>query len=171
MYLNFLELEGPFSLRFEVILSAVLTALLYGGQLFVGMQNYKKHKMQLYKGIYEDIPLPTKKNINRNNMASYSVHYSGFLVGYMAWGYVICFHLILIITILFRLVSLQIYYIELVLTIGVPILVVYLLKMASMSSMGKFLLIQQSDSDLLIKNRKTYATFIYFSFFAGKRDG
>jgi hypothetical protein len=164
--LNYLEFQGFFSLKFEIIASAVLTVMLYGFQLYVGMQNYKKHRKALYKGIYEDVP--SAANFKPNAIAAKSVHYSGFLVGYMAWGFVICFHLILLILSFIRIISLQLQYIELILAVTVPVLVVYLLKMVSTSSAGKFLFIQDTNEKLNLKNRKTYAIFLYFNFFAGK---
>jgi cytochrome c oxidase subunit IV len=153
-------------LKTEIIVSAIFTAMVYGGQLFIGMQNYKKHKLLLYKGICVDIP--PKRNFNASSIATNSVHYSGFLVGYMAWGFVICFHLILLILIGIRILSLQIRHIEIVLSIVVPVLIIYLLKMLSIRSAGKFLFIQKADDKLNLSSRKTYAVFIYFSFFAGK---
>jgi hypothetical protein len=157
---------GAFSLKFEIILSAIFTVILYGFQLFLGMQYYKKHKLQLYKGIYVDVP--SAHNFKPSSLASNSVHYSGFLVGYMAWGFVICFHLILLILIALRIVSLQIRHVEFVLAIIVPVLVIYFLKMLSLRSAGKFLFIQKLDDKLNLKSRKTYAIFVYFSFFAGE---
>ncbi|CAF5136422.1 unnamed protein product, partial [Rotaria magnacalcarata] len=152
------EINDTFTLKGEIIASAILTTIIYGLQLFIGMQNYKKHKLQLYKGIYVDVPPAT--NFKRSSIASNSVHYSGFLVGYMAWGFVICFHLILIILIGVRILTFQIRQIELALAIIVPVLLIYLLKMLSMTSAGKFLFIQKLDNKLNLKSRKTYAIFV-----------
>jgi len=153
-------------LRSTIILSALLTVGLYALQLYLGIKNYKRHKLQLFKGIYEDVP--SAANFNPSSIAAKSVHYSGFLVGYMAWGFIICFHIIFFIFSLIHIISLQIRYFELVLAITVPVLVVYLLRMASTSSAGKFLFIQDMDEKLNLKNRKVYAIFVYFNFFAGK---
>ncbi|CAF1115140.1 unnamed protein product [Rotaria sordida] len=158
------EINEKFSLKREIILSAIFTAILYGYQLCIGMQKYKKHKLQLNKGIYSEIP--SEKEFKLSSIASNSVHYSGFLVGYMAWGFVICFHLILLILIGIRILTFQIRYIELVLAIIVPILVIYLLKMLSMRSAGKFLFIQNLDNKRKLECGKIYAIFLYFSFFA-----
>ena len=142
------------------------TAIIYALQLFIGMQNYKRHKLQLYKSIYVDIP--AANFFEWDYIASNSVHYSGFLVGYMAWGFVICFHLVLLIAIGFRVLSLQIRSFEIALTIIVPICVVYLLKLLGMKSAGKFAFIPNNEKKLTSESRKTYAIFVYFSFFAGK---
>ena len=160
-----LELNDGFSLRREVIASAVLTVIIYSFQLLRGMENYKKHKRDICKGIHLDVPDP--KHSKPDVIASNSVHYSGFLVGYMAWGFVICFHAILVLLIIIRLLALQSLHIELVLAVIVPILAIYFLKMLSISSAGKFLFVRKVDKKLSLTSRKTYAVFLYFSFFAG----
>jgi hypothetical protein len=163
----YLEFKGFFSLRSIIITSAFLAVTIFASQLFIGMQNYKKHKLQLFKGIYEDVP--SAANFKPNTIASKSVHYSGFLVGYMAWGFIICFHLIFFTLSAIRVISLQIRYFELVLAIIVPVVLVYLLKMLSTSSVGTFFFIPDDASEKLnLSNRKFYAIFIYFNFFAGK---
>lgn len=162
----YLELKGLFSLRLEIAMSAVVTFMIYSFELFLGMQNYKKHKLALYRGIYEDIP--SAANFKPNSIVSKSVHYSGFLVGYIAWGFIISFHLILIVLTVVRLISFQMRYVELILAITVPVTVVYLLKMVSASSAGTLLFMRNMDEKLNLDNRKTYAIFLYFNFFAGK---
>lgn len=153
-------------MRSIILISAVITVGIFAFQLYIGMQNYKKHKLQLFKGIYEDVP--SAANFKPNTIAAKSVHYSGFLVGYMAWGFIIVFHMIFFLLSAIRIISLQIRYFELILAFTVPVLVVYLLKMVSTSSAGKFLFIQDMEDKLNLKNRKVYAIFIYFNFFAGK---
>ncbi len=162
----YLEFQGFFSLRSTIITSGFITVVLFGFQLFIGMQNYKKHKLQLFKGIYEDVP--SAANFKPNSIAAKSVHYSGFLVGYMAWGFVICFHLIFLLLSAIRIISVHMRYFELILAITVPVLVVYLLKIMGTSSAGTFLFVQDSEEKLNLKNRKVYAIFVYFNFFAGK---
>lgn len=168
MTFDHLDLSA-FSFKREIIFSAVLTGSVYAAQLFLGMQNYKRHKLELYKGICVDIP--AAGFFKPDYIASNSVHYSGFLVGYMAWGFVICFHLIFFILSAIRFITVQIRYFELLLAIIVPVTVVYLLKMVSMSSAGKFLFIQDMEDKLNLKNRKVYAIFVYFNFFAGEFGG
>ncbi|CAF1562766.1 unnamed protein product [Rotaria magnacalcarata] len=159
-----IEFKGFFSLRAEIIWSAVLAFILYGFQLFLGMQNYKKHKMELFRGIFDDVPSPS--NFKPNSIVSKSVHYSGFLVGYMAWGFLITFHLILLILSFIRIISFQMRYVELILAITVPVTVVYLLKMVGASTAGTLCFMRLDDEKVNLDNRKTYAIFLYFNFFA-----
>jgi hypothetical protein len=130
------------------------------------MNNYKKHKLQLFKGIYQDIP--SAANLKSNTIVSKSVFYFGFLVGHMACGFIILFHFIFFILIAIRILSLQIPYFQLILAVTVPILVVYLLIMTITLLFGKSLLIQTMKGEFNSINRKTYAIFVYFSFFIGK---
>jgi hypothetical protein len=127
--------------------------------LFYGINNYKKHKLQLFKGIYEDISSAT--NFTSNTIASNSIRYFGFLVGHMTCGFLVLFHLIFFFLIAIRIISSSIHYNELVFTIIIPVLVVYSLITVGISTAARFLFIQNI-------NRKIYAIFVYFTFFAGK---
>jgi hypothetical protein len=169
MFFDNVEIKETFSLKLELILSAVVTFILFGFQLFIGIRIYKKHRIELYRGIYRDIP--SAANYQSSKMVANSVHYSGFLVGYMAWGFVICFHVTLVIFTAIRSYSSESRHTELGLIILAPVLVVYLLKMTFMRSAAKILFVHETDNPLIrdkLKNRGIYAIFVYFMFFAGK---
>ncbi|CAF4179026.1 unnamed protein product, partial [Adineta steineri] len=78
-----IKLKESSSLKLEIIASAILTVIIYGFQLFFGIQRYKKFKKDLYLG--KNLEIPSIKYFEPNSIASNSVHYSGFLVGYLAW--------------------------------------------------------------------------------------
>jgi hypothetical protein len=153
-------------LRSTVITSAVITVVIFVCHLLFGMRNYQKHKLQLFKGIYEDVP--SAVNFNLNSIASKSVRYFGLLIGYMACGFVICFHLIFFILCAIRILSLQIIYVEWFLAITVPVLVVYLLIMISVSLAEILLLSRHMKENLRVRNGKIYAIFVYCTFFVGE---
>jgi hypothetical protein len=142
------------SMKSTIISSAVIAVLLIAYHLFMTMQNYKNHKLQLFKGIYTDIP--SAVNFRPDTIASNSIRYCGFLVGHIACSLIIYFYLIFFILNIIRLLFLPIPSIQLLLTISVPILVIYLLIMIYISSIAKSL------------SPKMYAILIYFIFFAGK---
>jgi len=151
-------------MRSIVIISGVITVGIIILQLIIGMKNYKKHKLQLFKGINEDIP--SASNFTSNQIVSKSVHYFGFLVGYIACSFIILFHLIIFILCSIRIISLRIPYIEFLLGTIVPVMVVYLLIRVSMLSAGSFLFRHEEKPSL--KNRQAYAIFVYVNFFIGK---
>ncbi|CAF4805664.1 unnamed protein product, partial [Rotaria socialis] len=163
------ELKNPFSLNREIIISTIITAILFALQLFVGMKNYKRHKQQLYRGV--SIEIPPANRFKCASIVSDSVHYSGFLVGYMTWGFVICFHLVLFVATGVRLMALHTPDTELILPIIVPLAVMYLLKILFMTSTGKILFIGNGHKTYYLKNIRAYAIFVYFSFFADSFAG
>ena len=78
----------------------------------------------------------------------------------MAWGFVICFHVILLIFTAMRSSSFENRHPELVLTILAPVLVVYLLKMTFIRSAAKILFVHETEKqeyrDKLDKLKKRY---------------
>lgn len=137
-------------------------------QLYLGIVNYKKHKLELYKGIYENVPSPL--NFTSNTIATNSIRYFGFLVGHMACGFIILFHLIFILLIGIRIIFLRIRYFELILSVILPLMVMYLLIMVSISTIGKYSFMQQLGESVSLRNRKFYSIFAYFIFIIGKID-
>jgi hypothetical protein len=129
------------------------------------MNNYKKHKLQLFIGIYQDIP--SAVNFNPNAIASNSIRYFGFLVGHITCGFLTLFHFIFFFLIAIRIISSRIHYNPLVFTIIIPAFVAYLLTTVGISTAAKFLFIQDI-SRFNLKNGKMYAIFVYWTFFAGK---
>ena len=158
------------------MLSAIITTGGFVWQLYNGMQNYKRHKLQVYKGKYVDIP--DFSSLSKNETISSSLHYPGFLVVYVAWGYTICFHLVLVVFIIVRLVPIDNFYLQVSLTIAIPILVIYFLKTGSISCFSRYFftnnLTNNDTNEPLerwkIRNQKCYAILLYLTFFAGKPE-
>ena len=132
------------------------------------MKNYKRHKMQMFKGIYTDIPSPI--NFSSDSMVYRSVRYSGFLVGHTACGFLLYFHLILFIGIVIQLISLKIPFVQSLLEITVSVFVLYLLIMVGTPLIGRWFLLHRMENKLSLRNRKFYAIYIYFSFIIGKNS-
>ena len=164
--LDDLELEEiPF--KVESISSAVLTGILYAIQLLLGMKNHKNDKKKLYK------ENKARESPKWRVTASTSAHYSGLLIGYMAWGFVICFHLLLVIFIIIRVLYLQTLHIVLALNFVVPVLVLYGLKWVIVHAIEKVLFSQNKTTkskkdEPPCYNPVIYAIYVYVIFFAGK---
>ncbi|CAF1043599.1 unnamed protein product [Adineta steineri] len=144
-----------YSLEF-IVISAVITIGIISLQLFNGIKNYKEHKLQLFKGIYVDIPPAV--NLKSNTILLKSLSYFGFLVGHMACSFIIFFHLIIFIFYAIHIISLHMPYIELLLNVIVPVFILYLLIMVGRSTVEKYFFIQN------MKEEKVYENFLYFSF-------
>jgi hypothetical protein len=143
------------------------------------MKMYRHDRRKLEKGKHKEIPMI--KYFKPSVIAGNSVHYSGFLVGYMAWGFVICFHLILLIAIIMRLLPSPHPHIQLALGITVPIIVIYFLKRMTVTTVGEYFFVRvkkdkhdkhtskkDQNYELTLKNTENYEIFVYFMLFAGK---
>lgn len=161
-----IDLKDTFTLNMQVILSALLTAFIHGGHLLRGMHHYKQHKLEMYKGF--SFGIPSAKKFKWNVIVSNSVHYAGFLIGYMVWSFVIWFHIILFLLVGFEIRLFSNPYIKLAITIFVPIIVFYMLKRLIMSSSGRGLFSENVKRPHHLENIKSYAVFVYINFFAGK---
>lgn len=115
-----------------------------------------------------------KKNRFKSNLiASDSTHYSGSLIGHMAWGFVICFHMILLICIVVRLVYQQAPDTVPVLNILTPLVVAYMLRNAFVKHLAHIFLTNRHKEKNKTKKYKSgdpfsYSIFAYFMFFAGR---
>ena len=171
-----LELDERISLKKEIVISAMVTSCIFIVQLIIGIQNFKRHKLQLHKraGCEE---IPSLKSLPKNKIASNALHYPGFLVAYMAWGFTICFHCLLIIAISFRMISFNNFYLQIALTLAIPIIIIYLVKIYSMSCCSQYAFTVEMDDDdnassqqparLNLNNPHWYVFLLYITFFAG----
>ncbi len=159
------ETEGS---CFQVVIcvSAVLTLLLHSLQLLAGMANYREHKKQLRQGIFEDIPWISSQK--EYSIMGTSVKYSGFLVGYIAWGFVISFHIILFVLGLICLLLIRISSAQLLVGVLVPVIVVCCLRSGSLAVIIRCISSKDDNKTLKEENRRSYAILVYFGFFASK---
>jgi hypothetical protein len=56
-----------------IVIAACITTTIYLIQLFVGIRNYHQHVLNAYKGVYVDIPAPSR--FSNAKLASSSLHY------------------------------------------------------------------------------------------------
>jgi len=157
---------GTIPFKIEIIVSAVLTVIIYGIQLSLGLKQYKIDRNKIINKIYKGIL--SIEDFKPSIMASSSSHYPGFLVAYMAWGFVIFFHFILLILIGIQILSSQIRHVQIALGIVVSVIISHLFKTAGTVKVGKYLFIQKKDDKRELKSPEIYAIFTYFIFFAGK---
>ena len=162
---SYIELERISSLNKHIIISAIVPFILFSLQLYGGMISYRIHKVQLYKGFCEEIP--SNKHLGSYAIAVDSFHYPGYLIGYMAWGYIFCFHLIFIILTIIEIISFN-HFSQILSDIILPVLIIYLINQCIVSLFGQFIFIRTKDKKPVLEKRKTHAIFLYFCFFAGK---
>ena len=169
------ELETV-SFRGEIIFSGIFTAIIHVSHLLYAMKNFQRDKQELFKK-EKRMKFLNKPKPKWNSIAINSTHYSGFLIGHLAWGFVICFHMILLLCILLRLIWLQTPNTVSVLNIFIPIIVAYFLRKVIVNVLGDHHLSQRRQKKIDKKmsynsdHSGIYAVFAYFMFFAGKLCG
>jgi hypothetical protein len=82
------------SFQGEVIISAIITLIIYGIQLFLSIKNYRKNMGDLYTKFSEDRKLG--KKLKKRESIRKSTQYPSYLLLYLLGGFFICFHLILL---------------------------------------------------------------------------
>ena len=64
-------------------------------QVFLGIRDTKKHLIEIYKG--KCVYLPPIKQLKNKSIAGSSFHYGGYLTGYLIWGFMIQYIMIVLI--------------------------------------------------------------------------
>jgi hypothetical protein len=124
-----LDLPEPklFNLKYEMVLTCFLTAIIYFGQLFSGMKHYQRHMLDAYKGIFIDIP-PRSAFTNARLMSKH-IHYPGYCMAYLTFGYIVIGNIIFFILISLRVLFKHLFIVEEIAKVLIPILVIYLTKL------------------------------------------
>jgi hypothetical protein len=132
---------NPFNLKYEIMITCFLTAIVYYGQLFWGMKNYQKHMLAAYKGIFIDIPPRTAFKSAR--LISNHAHYSGYCIAYLGFGYITMGNALFITIIILRVIFKELYLAEQIAKVVIPITVIYLSKIILMWFLSRTFFLQR----------------------------
>ncbi|CAF1383152.1 unnamed protein product [Adineta steineri] len=160
-----LDLPHPqaFNLKYEMIIACFLTAIVYYGQLLWGMKSYQKHMIDSYKGIFIDIPPRTA--FKSAQLISKHAHYPGYCLAYLGFAYISLGNIVFITIIILRVLFKQIFLVEQVAKVLIPILVLYLLKFILMWFLSRTFFLQKHGKTMALKNLRAFFIFNYFNFF------
>ena len=117
----------PSSFKYEMIIACLLSALIYSTQLFFGMRKYQKNMLDAYRGRYLDIP--PRSVLAKTRYLSKSIHYPGYCIAYLIFGYVIIGSLLFFLLIGLRVLCRHLFLLEEFAKITLPILAFYLIKL------------------------------------------
>jgi len=157
------------SFQDEVIISAIITMIIYGIQLFLSIKNYRKSIGDLYKK-YSDDPELGKKLKNREIIRK-STQYPSYLLLYLLGGFFICFHLILLFSVTIKnVVFTHIGSSEGAIEYIIPILVLYFLQKMIIQWLHKIFdyFDQRKENDLNWKLNIFDSILLYLKFISGK---
>jgi len=124
MNLSIKSLEN-FSFENEIYLSSLLSFFIYVIQLLFGLKKYQLDMLDYYRGKYQ------KKHpdlLSSSCILQRSFHYSGYQVGYLAYGFVIINYTLFIICLIFKFLFIHPLLTKIVLKIIAPILILFALK-------------------------------------------
>ena len=121
-----LPTPNPHALKYEIMVTCFLTASIYYAQLLWGMKNYQKHMIDAYKGKFIDIPPRTAFQSAR--LIAKHAHYSGYCIAYLSFGYITMGNVLFISIIVVRFMFTQLFLLEQLAKVVIPVLVIYLSK-------------------------------------------
>jgi hypothetical protein len=144
------------------VFAALVVCLL---QLLFLLKDTKTHLKQLYKGECEFVL--KAKNLSNPSIASSSFHFGGYVVGYMVWGYVIMYVVLVIIgfiILLLRTFAGDEFFASLALKL-VPVITVIIVKMLINFIFTRFIFLYRDSNILALKNFRAFNAFLYFNFY------
>ncbi|CAM4845545.1 unnamed protein product, partial [Rotaria magnacalcarata] len=127
------------SFQYEVVISGLITMVIFGIQLLISIIYYRKDIRRSYK-LAKNGSLDSQ--LERPDIVSKGSQYRGFIARYLIVGYIVCFHLIFFIFTILRVILTGIGSLEWAYGIILPVLVLYGLQKAIVIIIDKM-----SDSD------------------------
>ncbi|CAF3629777.1 unnamed protein product [Adineta steineri] len=148
----------------DLFFCSFLSVIIYCSQIFNGLIKIQQHMTSAYAGKYIDIP--PRHNFSNNELMSKCLHFSGYLCGYTAWGFIIFYKISFIICLLLRLwIRYDSRWFQHILALCLPIVLIYLLKHILISLLSEFVFLQNFGRTPSLNNRRIFFIFNYFNFF------
>ncbi|CAF1648420.1 unnamed protein product, partial [Adineta ricciae] len=114
LYILYDELDLPepklSNLKYEMLFACCLTSLIYFGQLCLGMKHYQRHMLHAYQGIFVDIP--SRSAFKNMRLMSKNIHYPGYCIAYLTFGYVIIGNLLFFTLVILRVMCKHLFLVE-----------------------------------------------------------
>ncbi|CAF0932859.1 unnamed protein product [Didymodactylos carnosus] len=159
-----LNIEMGTSFINEILFCSVLAVLIYCVQVFNGMKKIQQHLLSAYKGVYNEIP--PRHNFNNNELMCKCLHFSGYLCGYTAWGFIIFYKIAFFCCLILRLwITYDIQWFQRFLSFFLPVILIFLLKRILVSILSEFVFLQNFGKNNSLNNRRIFFLFNYFNFF------
>jgi hypothetical protein len=134
-------------------------------QLLVSLVSIRRNLLQVFRGNDSEIP---RRNSKQNVVyACGNIHFAGYLIGYVLWGYfligffVFIIGLILDIVIAYGMVRLT----ESILKLSIPPILFASFQFYLNKILGQYVFLQQGGEVLSINHRRILMVYLYFNFF------
>lgn len=160
MNLNFsIKTLEKLSFEKEIYISSLLAFSIYVIQLLLGLKKYQFDMLNFYQGKYTK---NTEKLLSSSCVLQRSFHYSGYQVGYLAYGFVIINYVLFIICLILKILFIHPLLVKIVLKCLAPIFILFALKHIIVYCLTKyfFLRIIRSNKNLR-ENKHNHQQDIY----------
>jgi hypothetical protein len=156
----------PFpSLVKPFIIGMFLTLIIIIIQLLVLLVNIRRNLFQVFRG--DDIELPRRQRSRYISFSTGNIHFAGYFIGYLIWGFMIIavFAFILCICIQAFITFRSVRLLETILKAIIPGLLFVYFKQYLNKILAQYVFLQKNGEVLSINNRRILMIFIYFNFF------
>ncbi|CAF1100091.1 unnamed protein product [Adineta ricciae] len=134
--LNFsLKSFENFSFQREIYISSLLSFFIYMIQLFLGLKKYQTDMLNYYRGKYNK---KQRDLISSSCILQRSFHYSGYQVGYLAYGFVIINYALFIVCLICKILFIHPLLVKIVLKVLAPLIILFALKHIIVYCLTKF---------------------------------
>ncbi|CAF1338820.1 unnamed protein product [Rotaria sordida] len=134
-------------------------------QLLVMFAGIRRNLLQAFRG--DDSEIPRRLSSENINYITGTFHFAGYLIGYVILAYIFLaiFLFIILISIDALITYGNVKFLETILKIIIPTLILVFFKMYLNKILGQYIFLQHDGEVLSINNRRAFMVFIYFNFF------
>ncbi|CAF3538329.1 unnamed protein product [Rotaria sp. Silwood1] len=147
------------------VLAVTATVLIIIIQLLALLVNIRRNLLQSFRG--DDSEIPRRQRSKYISYAIGNMHFAGYFIGYLIWGYIIIaiFTSILCICIEALIIYRNARFLESLLKAIIPTLLLIYFKTYLNKLLAQYVFLQHYGRVLAINNRRMLMIFIYFNFF------
>ncbi|CAF2049825.1 unnamed protein product [Rotaria magnacalcarata] len=147
------------------LIATIITLTIIISQLLVMLVAIRRNLLQAFRG--DDCEIPQRTPSDSIEQAGSSVHFAGYFIGYLLWGYMLVGVIAIIIALIgcsfIRFGSVR--FVEDILKRVIPILLIIGFKNYLNDILSQYVFLHQDGSILSLKNRRLFMVFVYFNFF------
>ena len=142
-----------------------LTLIIIVTQLLVLLVGIRRNLMQSFRG--DDVELPRRLRSKYISLSTGNIHFAGYFIGYLIWGFMIIavFSSIICICLAAFITFGSVRLLEVILKAIIPSLLFVFFKQYLNRILAQYVFLQHYGEVLSLNNRRLLMIFIYFNFF------
>ena len=147
------------------IFAVFLTLISIIVHLVVLLVNIRRNLFQSFRG--DDSELPRRQRSNYTILSTGNIHFGGYFIGYLIWGFIIIavFSALICIAIQAFISFGSVRFVEVILKAIIPTLLLIFFKQYLNKVLAQYVFLHHHGEVLALNNRRLLMIFIYFNFF------